>query len=178
MANTTCTHRRYDHRLKELVRTTQDIECAVRQGVSRSTASGWLADPGTEVVTIDIVNMKVIQLQEEVLQLRRRVQKRTALLRVLLAVLKISGYSLSQARLPEGKDKNSLLRAIDRGRSILPCDPSCVSSVCRHRDITTGIAKSNVNSTMRGLGSWSGLLWLELRCNCLLGRGVTSRGSG
>ena len=39
---------------------------------------------------------------------------------MLLAVIKISGYSLSQARLPDGKDKNSLLRAIDRGRSILP----------------------------------------------------------
>ena len=64
--------------------------------------------------------MDVIPLQQEVLQLRRRVQKLTALLRVLLAVIKISGYSLSQARLPDGKDKNSLLRAIDRGRSILP----------------------------------------------------------
>jgi hypothetical protein len=89
-------------------------------GVPRSTARGWLTDPGAEVVTIDIVNMDVIPLQQEVLQLRRRVQKLTALLRVLLAVIKISGYSLSQARLPDGKDKNSLLRAIDRGRSILP----------------------------------------------------------
>ena len=52
--------------------------------------------------------------------MRRRVQKLTALLRVLLAVIKISGYSLSQARLSDGKDKNSLLRAIDRGRSALP----------------------------------------------------------
>jgi len=106
--------------LKELVRKTQDIECAVRQGVPRSTARGWLTNPGTKVVTIDIVNMDVIRLQREVLLLRRRVRKLTALLRVLLAVIKISGYSLSQARLPEGKDKKSLLQAIDRGRSILP----------------------------------------------------------
>jgi len=106
--------------LKELVRKTQDIECAVRQGVPRSTARGWLTNPGTKVVTIDIVNMDVIRLQREVLLLRRRVRKLTALLRVLLAVTKISGYSLSQARLPEGKDKKSLLQAIDRGRSILP----------------------------------------------------------
>lgn len=85
MVTTTCTQRRYDHRLKELVRTTQDIECAIRQGVPRSTARGWLTNPGTKVVTIDVVNMDVIRLQREVLLLRRRVRKLTALLRVLLA---------------------------------------------------------------------------------------------
>ena len=120
MATVTCVQQRYDHRLKELVQKTQDIECAVRQGASRSTARGWLTNSGSEVVTIDIVNMDEIQLQQEVLQLRRRVQKLTALLRVLLAVRKISLYSRSQVRLPDGKDKESMQRAIDRGRSILP----------------------------------------------------------
>ena len=48
------------------------------------------------------------------------IQKLTALLRVLLVVFKISGYSLNQTRLPDGNDKRSLLRAIERSRSVLP----------------------------------------------------------
>lgn len=120
MATTTCTQRRYDHRLKELVRSTQDIECAVRQGVPRSTARGWLQDPGAKVMTIDVVNMDAIELQQEVLQLRRRNHKLIALLRVLLAVLKLSGYSLNESRLPDGNNNRSLLRAINRSRSVFP----------------------------------------------------------
>ena len=43
-----------------------------------------------------------------------------ALLRVLLVVLRLSRFSLDQTRLPDGKHKSSLLRAIDRARSALP----------------------------------------------------------
>ena len=35
-------------------------------------------------------------------------------------VLKISRFSLNQTRLPDGDDKRSLLRVIDRARSALP----------------------------------------------------------
>ena len=66
--------RKYDHRLRDLVRSTGDIGHAVGRGVPRSTARSWLTSTRTEVVTIDIVNMDVIPLQQEVLQLRRRVR--------------------------------------------------------------------------------------------------------
>ena len=39
-----------------------------------------------------------------------RIQKLIALLRLLLVVLKISRFSLNQARLPDSNDKRSLLR--------------------------------------------------------------------
>ena len=120
MATATRTQRRYDHRLRSLVHTTRDIHCAIQRGVPRSTARGWLTDSDVRVVTVDALNKDVTQLQREVLQLRRRVQKLTALLRVLLVVFKISGYSLSQARLPDGSNNRSLLRAIERSRSALP----------------------------------------------------------
>ena len=42
MVTTTRTQNRYDHRLWELVRTTQDVNYAVQCGVPRSTARGWL----------------------------------------------------------------------------------------------------------------------------------------
>jgi transposase InsO family protein len=71
-------------------------------------------------VTVDVLDMDANQLQQQVWRLRRRIQKLTALLRVLVVVFKLSGYSLNQARLPDSKNKRSLLRAIDRARAALP----------------------------------------------------------
>ena len=120
MPTTTRTQRRYDHRLRDLVRSTQDIDCAIQRGIPRSTARSWLTEPNVEVVTADVLNMDAVRLQQEVLRLRARHQKLIALLRVLLAVFRISGYSLNQSRLADGSHKLALLRAIDRSRSALP----------------------------------------------------------
>ena len=77
MATTTRRQRRYDHRFRDLVRTTRNIDCALQRGVPRSTARSWLAEPNAEVVTVDVLNMNALRLQQEVLQLRARVQKLT-----------------------------------------------------------------------------------------------------
>ena len=120
MENTTRTQKKYDHRLKDLVRSTKDITCAVRRGVPRSTARGWLRAPATEVISIDVVQLDVIGLQKKILQLEARLRKLNALLRVVIAVLKLSGYSLNHERVPDGKQKCHLLRAIERSRPSLP----------------------------------------------------------
>ncbi len=120
MATTIQTQNRYDHRLKELVRSTQDIHCALQQGVPRSTARGWLRAPTAEVISIDVVQLDAINLQNEVLQLRARLQKLNSLLRVMIVMLKLSGYALNHERVPDGKQKRTLLRAIERSRPTLP----------------------------------------------------------
>src|SRR5271154_186251 len=87
MATTARTQRRYDHRFRDLVRTTRDIDCALQRGVPRSTARSWLTEPTAavaEVVTVDVLDMNAVRLQKEVLRLRARVQKLIALLRVVL----------------------------------------------------------------------------------------------
>ena len=61
---------RYDHRLRELVRLTGDVEYAIQRGVPRSTARGWLTANRAEVVTVDVVDMDALRLQQEVLELR------------------------------------------------------------------------------------------------------------
>ena len=71
---TTRTLRRYDHRLRDLVRSTGDIGHAERRGVPRSTARGWLTSTRAEVVTVDVFDMDVLNLQQEVLALRNRVR--------------------------------------------------------------------------------------------------------
>ncbi|MCP4886651.1 MAG: DUF192 domain-containing protein [Planctomycetaceae bacterium] len=64
------TQKTYDHRLKELVRSTQDITCAVRHGVPRSTARGWLKPPANEVISIDVVfvdgELTILEIHREV----------------------------------------------------------------------------------------------------------------
>jgi hypothetical protein len=120
MSDSLRTQQRYDHRLRQLIQTTGDLDLAVRHGVPRSTARGWLKQANIQVVSIDVLDMDAAQLQQEILRLQSRLQKLIALLRVLLAVLKISGFSLNQIRLPDGNNKRSLLRAIERARTTLP----------------------------------------------------------
>jgi len=78
MATTTRSLRRYNHRLRELVRSTGDNQHAIHQGVSRSTAHGWLKYPRTEVVTLAVTDMDVLHLQQELVTLRRRVARLVA----------------------------------------------------------------------------------------------------
>ena len=67
-----------------------------------------------------VVDMDTSALQKEVLRLQKRVAILRAFLRLLVALLRVSGFSLDKKRLPEGDRKQKLLRAIDRSCSVLP----------------------------------------------------------
>src|SRR5262245_48143505 len=94
MTSTGRRQRRYDHRLRDLVQRTGEVTIATDLGVPRSAARGWLANGQTFVVSLDVTNLKAMQLQQEVLELRRRVKKLTALLRLALALLGRHGVPL------------------------------------------------------------------------------------
>ena len=96
MPTTTRLQRRYDHRLRNLVQTTGDLELAIRHGVPRSTARGWRTKTTTEVVSLDVVELDTIRLQHEVIRLRRRVARLVSLLRLVIIVLKVSGISFAR----------------------------------------------------------------------------------
>ena len=120
MATTTRNLRRYDHRLRELVQSSGDIQHAIHRGVPRSTAHGWLKSPRTEIITVDPTDMDVLRLQQELLTLRRRVARLIALLRILVVLLRLSGFSLAGTRIPNGAGKHTLMRAIERSTAVLP----------------------------------------------------------
>ena len=63
--------KQYDHRLRERIRATGDLDLAMRHGVPRSTARGWLKQARTDVVSIDVLDMDAEALQREVLTLTR-----------------------------------------------------------------------------------------------------------
>ena len=120
MATTTPSLRRYDHRLRELVQSTGNIQHAIRRGVPRSTAHGWLQSPRADVVTVDATDMDVLRLQQGLLTLRRRVARLIALLRLLVVLLRLSGFSLAGTRIPHGAGKHTLMQAIERSTAVLP----------------------------------------------------------
>jgi len=64
--------------------------------------------------------MDVLRLQQELLTLRRRVARLIALLRLLVVLLKLSGFSLAGTRIPNGAGKHTLMRAIERSTAVLP----------------------------------------------------------
>lgn len=116
MATSPRKQKRYDHRLRELVQSTGDINLAVQRGVPRSTAHGWLAKNSVDIVTLDVLDMNVSQLQQELVSLRRRNERLISLLRLVVTVLKVAGFSLSRIRLPEESTKRRLLRSIEQSR--------------------------------------------------------------
>ena len=111
--------RSYDHRLRDLVRRTRDLNIAISAGVPRSTAAGWLSEPRRNIVTVDALSMDEQGLRAEVLRLRRCVQKLRAVVRILVAVIRAFDIDLGRRRLPDGESKSFLLSAIERARAVL-----------------------------------------------------------
>jgi putative transposase len=111
---------RYDHRLRDLVRRTRDVTIAMDLGVPPSTARGWLSQAPKVVVSLDVKDLRTSELQQEVLELRRRVKKLTALLRLALALPRSSRFTLTHQRLPDGPAKIRILRAVDRAGAYVP----------------------------------------------------------
>ena len=75
MISTTRIQQKYDHRLRDLVQSTGNIQYAIRRGVPRSTARGWLSSPRAEVISLGMEEKDTLGLQQEVLVLRRRTER-------------------------------------------------------------------------------------------------------
>ena len=114
------TQKQYDHRLRLLIQNTRDLELAVRPGVPRSTARGWLKQSRMDVVSIDVLDMDAEALQQEDLFLRRRVTRILTMLHLVVVVIKVAEFSFDRVRIPDGTRKQRLLRAIERTRTHLP----------------------------------------------------------
>ena len=120
MSSTIRIQQRYDHRLRDLVRSSGNLKLATQLGVPRSTAHSWLTSSQVEIVSVDVFDTDIISLQKEVLALRRRLKWIVALFRLVVVLMKASDFSLDNARLPDGLKKTRLLRAIDLSLSVLP----------------------------------------------------------
>ncbi len=86
----------YDHRLHERVRATQDPAIVAEFGVPRSTALGWLRGEYQPVVTDTLFDKDIVQLQAEIVKLRRRILILSAIIRLMRMLLHSFDIRLEQ----------------------------------------------------------------------------------
>lgn len=98
--------RTYDHRLRQFVCATGDTTHAIRIGVPRSTANGWLLPRKMPVVSLTQFGQHIESLEIELARLRIQVASLRHLVRLLLLILKISGFSFRNCRIPSSSDKS------------------------------------------------------------------------
>lgn len=137
----------YDPRLRHLIRTTRDVRLGASLGIPSSTLLGWLSTEYRPVVSLDVCDLDTVELQVEVVKLRKRTQKLAAIIRLLVALLQALGVRLGQQRLPEGRAKSILLRAVERTQIVLSLRVHSRSCDC-HR-----LAIINGDGTSKGVGS-------------------------
>ena len=104
------TRRAYDHRLREQVCHTGKRYLPRHVAIPRSTVSSWHRRGVRPVVTIEPFDQDRQQLLDTIAKLDRRARVLAAVVRILLALLRASGFSLAGGqRLPEGNAKAGIL---------------------------------------------------------------------
>jgi putative transposase len=114
---TRCT---YDHRIRDQV-VRSGTRCLPKHiRIPRSTVSTCRRRGQRPVVTIEPFEQDRQQLVDTIAKLDRRVRILAAVVRVLLAMFRASGFTLAGERLPEGAAKAGILRAITSAKAFLP----------------------------------------------------------
>lgn len=108
--------RTYDHRLREHVVRAGAMSLGHRLAIPRSTVSTWQRRGLRPVVTVEILEQDRQQLLESIARLDRRARVLAAVVRLLLALLRVSEFDLSGRRLPEGAAKADILRSLESAR--------------------------------------------------------------
>lgn len=82
--------------------------------IPRSTAMSWIRRGPREVVSLDPDDDGEPALRKRVAKLERQIAMLTAVLRLVLALLRISGFKLELSRVPDAAGKRRLLGVIHR----------------------------------------------------------------
>ena len=120
MIATTRKQKKYDHRLKDVVRATGRTDLARQHEVPESTARGWISAPRSEVVTSNVDALEVVELQRQLAALEEKTRRLQAITRCALARARATNASLDHKRIPDGKSKQRLMASTERARSGLP----------------------------------------------------------
>ena len=88
--------------------------------IPRSTLHTWKSRTPKPVIELKSSDRSFADLESETARLDQQVRKLRCLLRLLLVLLKLSGFSLELSRLPDGKRKQRLLQEVQRACTILP----------------------------------------------------------
>jgi transposase InsO family protein len=112
--------RTYDHRLREYVCRTGVRPSNRRLEIPRSTIATWKHRGLRSVVSIEPFGRDREELLRTIGKLERRARILAAVVRLLLAVLRVCRVRLADRRLPDGGAKTTILRAIAGAEPALP----------------------------------------------------------
>jgi putative transposase len=112
--------RAYDHRIKEQIVRAGDPDLFPELEIPRSTAVSWIRRGLGQVVSLDRDDEGERALRNRVATLERRIAMLTAVLRLVLALLRVSGFKLELSRVADAAGKRRLLGAIERARRCMP----------------------------------------------------------
>ena len=112
--------RAYDHRLREHVVRSGPTSLGHRLAIPGSTIWTWRRRGLRPVVTMEPLDQDRQHLLESIAKLDRRARVLTAVVRLLLAILRVSGFSLAGRRLPDSAAKADIIRTIESAQPCLP----------------------------------------------------------
>ncbi|MBN1611873.1 MAG: DDE-type integrase/transposase/recombinase [Polyangiaceae bacterium] len=117
------THRKrrtYDHRVKAQIIATGNPHLFPELQIPLSTCRSWMRRGVGAVMTVDAPLESEAQLRHRIVKLERRVAILAAVLGLVLALLRVSGFKLEMGRVPDAQNKRLLLGAVERARKTMP----------------------------------------------------------
>ena len=112
--------RAYDTRVRELIARSGNANLFPELDIPRSTRATWVRRGPRHVVGLDESLDEHAAMLDRVAKLEHRLRVLTALLRLVLTMLRLSGFRVDLQRIPEGQDKQALLFAVAKARTVLP----------------------------------------------------------
>ena len=116
----TCSRRTYDHRIKQQIAKAGNPELFPEFEIPRSTVRSWIRRGMGSVVSLDPDLGAEGELRARVVVLERRTAVLITVVRLLLALLRTSGFKLETCRVPDAAGKRLLLDAIECARKVMP----------------------------------------------------------
>jgi hypothetical protein len=113
--------RAYDHRIKDQILRAGDPHLFPELEIPRSTAVSWIRRDVGEVISLDQGDEGERALRNRAARLERRIAMLMAVLRLVLALLRVSGFRLELSRVADAAGKRRLLGAIERAGDACRC---------------------------------------------------------
>jgi len=110
----------YDHRIKEAIVRSRNPGLFPELRIPPSTARSWIERGLGKVVSLETACEDEAVLRERIATLERRVVKLTAILRLTLTLLRVSGFGLDRQRMRDETTKLSVLCAVERTQRVMP----------------------------------------------------------
>ena len=109
----------YDHRLKQAIVETGDPDLFPELAIPESTRRTWIRRGVADVISFDRADADVIALRATVGKLEKRVAILTAVVRLLVTLVRVCGISLGRARVAKSANKTKILNAVAKAESVI-----------------------------------------------------------